>query len=259
MEAGTEPTSEIVIRGVRISEDANGHWNLNDIWTLAKSPATKAPKHWRGNKAVKRLIDALQAKVTSGYLLAKKPTIPVIYATRGRDGTFAHPVLAASYAGYLSPRLEIETREVWLRFRAGDATLADEILQRATPEANEWAAARALGRSVRNDFTDTLQDHGVEGGGFGRVTNAVYEELFGKKKRDLAFERGLPMTANLRDSMKKSELVSVMFAEMLSTQRIDGENSTGNVECEAATRRSTRRVRSTIKDDHEDRPKRRVR
>jgi len=244
-------STEIVIRGHRVEEDADGNWNLNDIWALVKSPTSKAPKHWRGNKAVKRLIDALQKKVTSGYLLEGKPAKPVIYASRGRgnEGTFAHPILAAAYAGYLSPKLEIETRQVWLRYRSGDPTLADEILQRATPEANEWAAVRALGRSTRNDFTATLQEHGVEGGGFGRITNAVYESLYDKRKRALAFERGLPANANLRDAMTKDELVAVTFAEMLSRQRINAENSEGNIECEAATRRSSRVVRQTIAEN----------
>lgn len=241
-------TQDIIIRGVSIEEDANGHWNLNDIWALAKSPRGKAPKHWRGNKAVLRLTETLQKKVTSGYLLQKKRIIPVIYSSRGRgnEGTYAHPILAAAYAGYLSPKLEIETREIWLRYRSGDATLADEILQRATPEANEWAAVRALGRSVRNDFTATLQDHGVEGGGFGRITNAVYESLYNKRKSQLAFDRGIPATSNLRNAMNKDELVSVMFAEMLSRQRIDAEGSRGNIECETATRVSSRSVRTTI-------------
>lgn len=52
--------------------------------------------------------------------------------------------MAAAYAGYLDPNLEVEIREVWLRYRAGDATLADEILQRASAEANHWAGMRAL-------------------------------------------------------------------------------------------------------------------
>ncbi|MBS3649680.1 KilA-N domain-containing protein [Pseudaminobacter sp. 19-2017] len=262
MKETEEPSSTaIMIRGVRIEEDSNGHWNLNDIWALAKSPTSRAPKHWRGNKGVKRLIEALQKKVTSGYLKEKKPIISVIYSSRGRgsEGTYAHPILAASYAGYLNEKLEIETREVWLRYRSSDATLADEILQRATPEANEWAGVRALGRSVRNEFTDTLQVHGVEGGGYARITNAVYESLFGKKKRDLAYARGLPMNANLRDSMEKDELVSVMFAEMLSKQNINAANSNGNIECEAATRRSSTRVRATIEENQKDRQRRATR
>ena len=56
--------------------------------------------------------------------------------------------------------------------------------------------------------------------------------------------------------MDSDELVSVMFAEMLSKQRIDDEDSSGNRECETATRRSSKRVRATIEEDRNDRQKR---
>jgi hypothetical protein len=104
---------------------------LDDLWRAAKAGASKQPKHWRTNAIAKALIDELQKKVTTSYIKENKLIIPVIYAKagRGNDGTFAHPIIAAAYAGYLSPKLEIEVREVWLRYRSGDATLADEILQ----------------------------------------------------------------------------------------------------------------------------------
>lgn len=252
--------TDIVIRGARIREDENGHWNLNDIWTLAHSPASKAPKFWKRNKAIIRLIDELQKKVTSTHLLKGGEIVPVIYAERGRGnaGTFAHPILAASYAGYLSEKLEIEIREVWLRYRAGDAALADEILQRASPEDNERVAIRALGRVQRNNLTATLKEHGVIGSGYPQCTDAVYEELFDGKARKLRVERGLPVGANVRDTMLVDELVSVMFAEMLAKRRIDDENPTGNRECEDATRRSSKRVRATIEEDRRDRQKKLV-
>lgn len=250
--------TDIILRGVRITEDANGHWNLNDIWALAKSPESKAPKYWKRGKAVERLIAALQKKVTNSHLKENSRIIPVIYSSRGRghDGTFAHPILAAAYAGYLSEKLEIETREIWLRYRSGDATLADEILERASPEANEWAGTRALGRVKRNEFTEALQAHGVSGFGYAVCTDAIYETLFDARTRSLKETRGLPANANLRDSMNSDELVSVMFAEMLSKQRIDEENPLGNRGCEEATRRSSKRVRATIEEDRRDRQKR---
>ena len=54
------------------------------------------------------------------------------------------------------------------------------------------------------------------------------------------------------------KLLSVLFAEMLSKQRIDDKHPEGNRECEDATRRCSRRVRATIEDDRKDRQKRLV-
>lgn len=249
----TDANSSLIrLRGHLVEEDENGNWNLNDIWLIAKGRSSQEPKHWRDIRSVKRLTKELQKKVTASYIKGNKPNIPVIYAKagRGNSGTFAHPILAAAYAGYLSPKLEIETREVWLRFRSGDVTLADEILQRATPEQNEWAGVRALSRSKRNEFTSTLQAHGVEGGGYGLCTNAVYEGLFDENAEQLKATKGLTKkSAILRDAMDTDELVSIMFAETLSRKKIEEDDLNGNRQCVDATRQSTTFVRQAIESN----------
>ncbi len=242
-------SSLIRLRGHLVEEDEHGNWNLNDIWLIAKAKSSQEPKHWRDIKSVVKLTKELQKKVTASYLKENKPNIPVLYAKagRGNSGTYAHPILAAAYAGYLSPKLEIETREVWLRFRSGDVSLADEILQRASPEQNEWAGVRALSRSKRNEFTATLQAHGVDNFGFGPVTNAVYEGLFDENAQQLKMSKGLTKkSANLRDAMDTDELVSIMFAESLSRKKIVEHDLNGNRQCVSATKQSTAYVRQAI-------------
>ncbi len=139
------------------------------------------------------LIIELEKKIRISSLKENKTIIPAIYSKRGRGstGTYAHPIIAAAYAGYLSPKLELEVREVWLRYRAGDATLADEILERATAEENRWAGARALSRSQRVTYTDTLKAHYVTGRGYMDCTEAVYLKLLGGKSYQLRELRGL--------------------------------------------------------------------
>lgn len=201
-------SSSLVVRGTKIGEDAHGHIRLDDIWRLAKAKPSQLPKHWRTSRLAKALITELQKKVTTSNLRSDSPLIPVIYAKlgRGNDGTFAHPILAAAYAGYLSPKLEIEVREVWLRYRQGDATLADEILERATAEENLWAGKRALSRSQRVSYTDTLKRHYVTGRGYMDCTEAVYMKLLGGKSFELRSQRGLPHKTNMRDNLSIAEL-----------------------------------------------------
>jgi hypothetical protein len=50
------------VRGVEVTEDANGFIRLDDIWELAKAKETRAPKKWRATEAAKRLILALQKR-----------------------------------------------------------------------------------------------------------------------------------------------------------------------------------------------------
>ncbi|MDM9644448.1 KilA-N domain-containing protein [Rhizobium sp. S163] len=249
-------SSLIRLRGHLVEEDEFGRWNLNDIWLLGgKGSASKLPKEWVKKKPTKRLINELQKKVTVSLLKANKPNIPVLYAKvgRGNSGTFAHPVLAAAYAGYLSAKLEIETREVWLRYRAGDASLADEILQRASPEENEWVGVRALGRSKRKEFTSVLQEHGVEGAGYALCTDAVYGGLFDANARQLRIDKGITTkSGSLRDAMDTDELVSIMFAESLTRKKIEDDQVMGNARCIQATKRSTQFVRQAIEANKRD-------
>ena len=137
--------------------------------------------------------------------------------------------------------------------KSGDAALADEVLSRASPEENEWAAVRALGRVKRHEYTKTLDEHGVQGFGFGNCTNAVYKALFDGTAKTLKEQRSLPSSANLRNSMSTDELVFVMAAETLAKQRIEQENPTGNSACAKATSRSALRIRGAIDEDKGDR------
>jgi hypothetical protein len=245
----------IVIRGSRIFEDIYGHICLDDLWRAAKASESKAPAKWRLGRLAQSLIVELEKKIKISSLKENKPVPPSIYSRRGRGstGTFAHPILAAAYAGYLSPKLELEVRDVWLRYRAGDATLADEILQRATAEENRWAGARALSRSQRVSYTDTLKQHYVTGRGYMECTEAVYLKLLGGKSFQLRQTRGLAPKENVRNNLSIAELSFVMAAEALAAERIEEELRLGNDECVEASGRSAAAIRSAIESDRKTR------
>lgn len=247
--------NELVVRGNKVGEDTEGRLCLDDIWAASGERETRAPARWRQTDAAKRLIRELQKNITSAALKTKTRAAPVIYAKAGRGnrGTFAHPILAAAYAGYLNAKLEIEVRTVWLRYRAGDATLADEILQRASKEANAWAGIRALGRSQRNTYTDVLKAHGVQDKGYMECTETVYLQLLGGRSWQLRATRSLPVKSNLRNHLDTAELSFVMAAEALAGDRITEEESDGNAECVEATRRSASFIREAIDRDRRDR------
>lgn len=256
-----EPNStEVILRGKRIREDANGFVCLDDIWEAARARETRIPKKWRRLPSTKRLELELKKKVALSALKENKPLTPVIYSKRGRGnkGTYGHPVMAAAYAGYLSAKLEIEVREVWLRYRAADAKLADEILQRASPDDNEWAAVRALARAKRVGYTDTLKAHGVVRDGYPKCTNAVYQEILSGTARQVLARKGLPAGTNLRDYLDTDELSFVMAAETLATGRINEEDCQGNDECTRASARSASFIREAIENDKRDRQRRMI-
>lgn len=171
----------------------------------------------------------------------------------GNKGTYAHPIIAAAYAGFLDSNLEIEVRDVWLRYRAGDAALADEILQKAPIKDNKWVAQRAMNRATRNDYTDVLKDHGVSRSGYARCTDNLYIGLFGKPTREIVADKGLPEKTNLRDEMTLVELSSTMLAEALATERIKDTDCHGNTACAGASWKSAKAVREAVESDRKSR------
>lgn len=243
------------VRGREIHTDDNGLVCLNDIHKAAGFSVNRRPGDWRDNPSTGHLQIKVVERITgkSGNY-TKEDWKRAIYTKRGADGgTYADVRLALAYAEYLDSNLALEVREVFLRYKAADATLADNILERASPEANEWAGTRALARGARRKYTDTLKDHGVVGKDYGACTNTLYSALFDKTAAQLKTAKSLSKKASLRDAMTTDELVYVMAGETLSRERIIEERSDGGEACRVATGKSASFIRNAIEADRADR------
>lgn len=249
--------TELTLRGIAIDSDDSDMLCLDDVWRVAGRPTGRSPSAWRKQNNVKTLQIALYEKLFGGsknYQFSK-----IIKQVSDPQRTFAHPILAVSYASFLSPKLAIEVKEVWLRYAKADPTLADEILQKASSAANEWAGARALARAKRREYTDTLKSHGVSGPtGYINCTNAIYEQILGGPSWRIRSDRGLPEKVNLRDNLSLTELTFVTASECLAKDRISEEESHGNEECERASSRSAFFIRRAIEEDKADRRRQRL-
>lgn len=247
---------EVILRGRKIRVDDEGFVSLNDIHKAAGFSKNRRPIDWQRLPTRGPLIIALHERIVGKSHQSKFRTSDVYRARSGANGgTWAHPILAAAYAGYLKPELEVEMKEVWLRYKSADATLADDVLERATDLENEWAATRALARVKRNEYTKALDEHGVEGFCYANCTNAVYGQLFDATAKKLKEKKALPKNGNLRNAMTKDELVYVMMAETLAKGRIEDEQPSGNSPCTRAAKRSASFVRQAIDADKKDRQK----
>jgi len=167
--------------------------------------------------------------------------------TRGKGGgTFAHKQIALAYAKYLSPALHMEVNDVFLKVQAASPEIADSIVDRMSDDDLKRHIARASGVATRKEFTGKLAKHGVSGQGFSDCTNALYVPLFKGTAKELRESRNLPAKANVRDSMATRELVTIAFAEMLATDRIESEKSFGNHACTYECNRAAQSVANQI-------------
>lgn len=248
---------QLVIRGRTIRVDAGGLCCLNDIWSAAGFTKNLRPSDWAAlyttHARIERVLKIKTGK-SGGY--EKSDILNVLKVRRGKGGgTWAHELLALDYAEFLNPALAIEVKQVFLRFRRADPTLADEIMERSDASANEWMAKRSISRAARFGYTATLKEHGVrEPQHYAECTNATYRALFGKDAKQLKREKGV--TKRLRDAMDLKELATLSFAEVMSSDRIDEEDCAGFVECRDATTKVATAVRTMIEGDKRDRQRR---
>ncbi|HHQ4739207.1 TPA: phage antirepressor KilAC domain-containing protein [Aeromonas veronii] len=99
-----------VIAGVEITTDEAGRFNLNALHRASGLGASKAPAQWLRTKQAQELVAEVE-----------KQTMQIcIVSVEGRNGgTFAHELLAISYAGWISPAFQLQVNQVFLDFRTG--------------------------------------------------------------------------------------------------------------------------------------------
>lgn len=218
----------------RIRVDEQDRVCLNDIHRAAGFRKNQRPSDWMANPNTTNSQTALLKQTTGKSGNYSKDEIKsVVYTKAGRDGgTWVHENLALAYAGYLSPRLGVEIRDVFRRYKRGDETLVPEI--RDNRQRREDAArieVRNHGKLARRGFTDTLKERGITlGWQYAQITDVTNQTILGGTAKKLKMERGLYPKAKLRDHLATSELAYTMASEALATGRvrIEAGNGTGD-------------------------------
>lgn len=164
-----------------------------------------------------------------------------------KQGTYATELVALRYAGWISPKVEVEVYKTFQKVANADEGLTHELIERQQdPEAQRRLAARAQSKVIRQTFTDGLQQHGVTGIGYAMCTNAIYEPLFGTDAKGLRELKKLTQKANVREAMDRRELVAAMFAEEVALMRIERENAQGNRRCAEESRKAAIQTKTAM-------------
>lgn len=120
-----------VIAGVEITTDDQGRFNLNALHKASNTSISKKPSEWLRTKTAESLINELSGNSRLGQ--------KVIETVKGgtSPGTFAHELLAISYAGWISPAFQLSVNQTFLDYKAGKLAETKPKL----PDFNDPAAA----------------------------------------------------------------------------------------------------------------------
>ncbi|KLU14533.1 MULTISPECIES: phage antirepressor KilAC domain-containing protein [Xenorhabdus] len=124
-----------VIAGVEITTDSEGRFNLNALHKASGGKDAKRPKTWLETKQAQELVDELRQNSALGQEVLKVQKGGI------NPGTFAHELLAVSYAGWISPSFQLQVNQTFIDYRSGK--LVDQVqmqIPQSLPEALRLAA-----------------------------------------------------------------------------------------------------------------------
>lgn len=117
----------VVISGVEVTTDVEGRFNLNALHRASGGKKKDGPSYWLALDTTKALISECEKQnagisVVSGDTGISVSAINIVkgnFANGQEQGTFAHKLLAISYAGWISPSFQLQVNQVFLDHKTG--------------------------------------------------------------------------------------------------------------------------------------------
>lgn len=175
-----------IVVGVEIPLDEHGRYNLNTLHKASGEGKSKTPNKWLETKQAKELITQLQAKLLKKFQTPNSGLAQnVISVVKGGSspGTFAHELIAVSYAGWIRPDFQLDVNQAFIDFKSGNSELKlpslshmagdfEALRNRLTLDEKEESAlltqcslimnARKKTKPKRQKLIDALKEAGQE-------------------------------------------------------------------------------------------------
>ena len=132
-----------VIAGISITVDKDGRYNLNALHKASGGEKKNNPSYWLSLQGTQELILELEQQLSDTEI-----SVSVVQSIKGgiNQGTFAHELLAVSYAGWISPKFQLMVNQVFLDYKKGELKNIQKPFKSYLPE---YRQAKAIELSVR--------------------------------------------------------------------------------------------------------------
>ena len=104
-----------VIAGVEITTDEQGRFSLNALHNASGTNSAKQPSNWLRLEST----HALKNELIDSYNSSDLMSLPIVKKEGRFGGTYAHELLAISYAGWISPSFQLQVNQTFLDYKSG--------------------------------------------------------------------------------------------------------------------------------------------
>jgi hypothetical protein len=231
--------------GVMVAFHGKDEVNLTDLWRAIGSPENKEPRQWVRLPQSIEFIEAVCRKLN-----VEKSHVLKSSSGKG-GGTWANRLIAVSYAGYLSPDLQIWINEVFLD-RLQEEHNPDLIAERfiSTYRRKGFTDRRIKLRfdSIQSNktFNEVLSRHGVDKQGHAMCANNINVGVLRVQKKTYLKNNGHDLTEELRNCIPDAQLTAITLAEILSGDKIEKDVISGNHDCAKISFQIAREISNTV-------------
>lgn len=109
-----------VIAGISIPVDSEGRYNLNALHKASGGNTNKAPAQWMRTQQSREIVqEVIDMQICTSPIDSVKGGLT--------QGTFAHELLAVSYAGWISPKFQLQVNQAFLDMKSGKLKPVSEL------------------------------------------------------------------------------------------------------------------------------------
>jgi hypothetical protein len=140
-----------VIAGISITTDKEGRYNLNALHKASGGEKKNNPSYWLSLQGTQELILELEQQLSDTEI-----SVSVVQSIKGglNQGTFAHELLAVSYAGWISPKFQLMVNQVFLDYKKGELKNIQKPFKSYLPEYRQAKAMELLVRALDKMFSN---------------------------------------------------------------------------------------------------------
>lgn len=196
--------SSLTVCGVKIRQDADARYRLNDLHKASGGENRHRPSYWLENQQAVELVRLLE---TAG--------IPVVSLEGRNGGTYAVKELVYAYAMWVSPEFHLHV------IRTFDAAVSSQVELASARHSRERARLEAPFMSDAVKYSRLAAGKELRPHHFSNEFDLINRLVLGVTSKQYRAEHGLAANDPIRDTLTPCQIKAVEHMQRLNASLID--------------------------------------